>query len=115
MGVQFSDEFKKILERVDFFDFRPPHDWTGQEKLDNYYFERKKNLYPCWHIRNNIVIFWNGDVTPCCADFHGRGVFGNIQNYSICDLWKGERLTIFRQQGSGKKNEIELCKGCSIL
>ena len=33
MGIPFSEEFIKILEQVDYFDFRSPHDWTGQEEL----------------------------------------------------------------------------------
>jgi radical SAM protein with 4Fe4S-binding SPASM domain len=115
MGVPFSEEFKKIIEQVDFFDFRPPHDWTGQEELKEFKAKRSFNPHPCWHIQNNIVIFWNGDITVCCADLHGRGIFGNIHNKSIEELWKGDRLTIFRKQESGRKKEIDLCRECSIL
>ena len=103
MGAQFSEEFRKIIEQVDLFDFRPPHDWTGQENLKNFKSKRIFNLNPCWHIRNNLVILWNGDVTLCCADSHGCGVFGNIHKNTIEDLWKGERLNILRKQESGRK------------
>ena len=115
MGIPFSEEFKKILEQVDYFDFRSPHDWTGQEELKEWNFERSFNPHPCWHIQNNLVILWNGDLTPCCADFHGRGVFGNIHESNIKDIWKGVRLSIYRKQGCGRKKEIELCQECSIL
>jgi radical SAM protein with 4Fe4S-binding SPASM domain len=115
MGAPFSEEFKKIIELVDFFDFRPPHDWTGQEELKEFKFKRTFNPYPCWHIQNNLVILWSGDITVCCADLHGRGIFGNIHHKSIEELWKGDRLTIFRKQESGRKKEIDLCRECSIL
>jgi len=114
MGASFSEEFQQIIKRIDFFDFRPPHDWTGQEEMKERNFKRSFNPHPCWHIQNNLVILWNGDVTLCCADLHGRGVFGNIHEKNIEDLWKGERLNIFRKQVSNRKKEIDLCRECSI-
>lgn len=115
MGAHFSEEFKKIIDQVDFFDFRPPHNWTGDEKMKEFNFERTFNPHPCWHIQNNLVVLWNGDITLCCADLHGRGAFGNIHKNSLEDLWKGFRLNILRKQESGRKKEIELCKDCSIF
>jgi radical SAM protein with 4Fe4S-binding SPASM domain len=115
MGAHFSEEFRKLIDRVDFFDFRPPHNWTGQEELEDFHVKRTFNPHPCWFIQNNLVIFWNGELTYCCADFHGRGVFGNIHENNIKDLWKGKRLTLFRKQVSGRKKEISLCRECSIL
>jgi len=115
MGVPFSEEFKKIIEKVDNFDFRPPHNWTGNEDLKDYPFERSFNPHPCWHIQNNLAILWNGDITLCCADLHGRGIFGNIHLDTLENFWKGHRLTTFRKQMTGRKKEIELCKNCSIL
>jgi radical SAM protein with 4Fe4S-binding SPASM domain len=115
MGAHFSEEFKKIIEKVDIFDFRPPHDWTGHEEMKEFNYKRTFNPHPCWHIQNNLVILWNGDVTVCCADLQGRGIFGNILVQKIEDLWKGERLTIFRKQESGRKKDVDLCSECSIL
>lgn len=115
MGARFSEDFRKIIERVDSFDFRRPHDWTGQEQLTDFKSKRFFNPQPCWFIQNNLVILWNGDVTLCCADLHGRGVYGNIHKNTIEDLWKGERLNILRKQISGKKNEICLCKECTLI
>lgn len=114
LGVEFSEEFKNLMKRVDYAEVRQPHDWTGQEKLDGFNMKRSFNPNPCWHIRNNLVILWNGDVTVCCADLHGRGVIGNIKNDNIFGLWKGRRLKMFRLQAEGKKKEIALCKCCSI-
>lgn len=115
LGIPFSKEFKKILEQVDYFDFRSPHDWTGQEELKEWHLSRSFNPHPCWHIQNNLVILWNGDLTPCCADFHGRGVFGNIHKSDIKDIWKGMRLSMYRKQGYGRKKEVALCQKCTIL
>lgn len=115
MGVGFNEEFKRINSQIDLFDFRQPHDWTGQEDMNEFNFKRTFNPHPCWHIQNNLVILWNGDITLCCADLHGHGVIGNIRTSNIQDLWKGERLTLFRKQQTGRKNEIDLCKKCSIL
>jgi len=114
MDVKFSEEFEKIVKKVDFFDFRSPHNWTGKDELEGYPFNKKFNPYPCWFVSRNMVILWNGDVTSCCADLHGRGIFGNIKNNNLNNLWKSGRLNVFRLQGLGRKKEIELCENCSI-
>lgn len=113
-GVEFSEEFKNIMKTVDQVEVRTPHDWTGQEKLEDFNMKRRFNSNPCWHIRNNLVILWNGDVTLCCADLHGRGIIGNIKDEDILDLWKGRRLKMFRLQLEVRKKEILLCRNCSI-
>ena len=114
MGAKFSEDFQKIINMANYFDFRSPHNWTGQEKLEDFTVNKKFNPNPCWFVSRDIVILWNGDVTSCCADLHGRGVFGNIKNNNLFYLWKSGRLNLFRLQGLGQKNEIELCKNCSI-
>jgi len=32
------------------------------------------------------IVLWNGDLVPCCIDYDGRGVFGNIMNDNVMDL-----------------------------
>lgn len=110
----FSEEFKLLLEKVDYFDFRPPHNWTGSEELDDFVEIQEFNPHPCWFVSNNLVILWNGDVTVCCADLHGKGVIGNVKKDDLFDLWRGKREELFMLQINGRKKEINLCKNCSL-
>ena len=107
-------DFEKIIKKVDIFEERIAHNWTGKEELESFENEKIFNPHPCWHIRNNLVILWNGDVTLCCADLHGKKVVGNIYHQEIYDIWKGIRLNIAKAQFLGKKRSIELCRKCSI-
>jgi radical SAM protein with 4Fe4S-binding SPASM domain len=36
-----------------------------------------------------LQILWNGDVVPCCYDFDGRMVLGNLRQQSIAEIWNG--------------------------
>lgn len=113
-GGRHEERFDDLLKRVDSIDIRPPHDWTGQEQLEDYNFVRKPNPHPCWHIRNNLAVLWNGDVTLCCNDQYGNGVFGNVLEDNLLDLWKTKHKEFYDLQISGEKHLIPLCKNCSI-
>lgn len=113
LNIDFCDEFLALTKLVDFMDIRPPHNWTGQEKLENMC-ALQPNPNPCWHIRNNLAILWNGDISPCCNDQYGRCIIGNIKIDCINKIWRGEREKILELQFRGEKNKIDLCRCCSI-
>ena len=31
-------------------------------------------------------LIWNGDLVPCCVDYEGHGVFGNIMDANVLEL-----------------------------
>jgi MoaA/NifB/PqqE/SkfB family radical SAM enzyme len=53
---------------------------------------------PCGRLRHQINIYWNGDVTTCCADLNGINIIGNINKTHLGDI---------------KRIEKELCKTCN--
>ncbi|MEA2014696.1 MAG: radical SAM protein [Thermodesulfobacteriota bacterium] len=73
-----------------------PHNWAGQ--VD--WFEIDKTVYdpgPCpWLAYGQVMVMSNGDITPCCIDAFGSGVFGHVNN----DITKLEILP------------FELCQKC---
>jgi len=32
------------------------------------------------------IVLWNGDLVPCCVDYDGKGIFGNIMDDNVIDL-----------------------------
>jgi hypothetical protein len=37
-------------------------------------------------VEEQAVIYFNGDLVPCCIDYNGCGVFGNIFNENVLEL-----------------------------
>ena len=41
----------------------------------------------CGFLRKELgIVLWNGDLTACCIDYEGYGIFGNIFDENVLDL-----------------------------
>jgi radical SAM protein with 4Fe4S-binding SPASM domain len=61
-------------------------------------------------------ILWNGDVVPCCYDFNGDLVLGNVGRASIREIWNGPEYRKFREaHAEGRFSEYSLCLRCDKL
>ena len=59
-----------------------------------------------------LVVLWDGRVIPCCVDYNANLMIGNIQNDTIPNLWKSEKLNILREQHL--KGEFpDTCANCN--
>ena len=45
-----------------------------------------------------LVVLWDGRVIPCCVDYNANLMIGNIQNDTIPNLWRSEKLDLLREQ-----------------
>lgn len=63
------------------FDFiTAPNNWAGQ--VD--WFEPTYNAGPCpWINNGQIMIMSDGNITRCCIDAFGTGVFSNVNNTDV--------------------------------
>jgi MoaA/NifB/PqqE/SkfB family radical SAM enzyme len=52
--------------------------------------------FKCSKPNTSITIQWNGDVTPCCRDYDGIQIMGNVKNKSIKEIWDGPDYVAFR-------------------
>lgn len=77
--------FKKIgMPSTVSYDFAiSPNNWAGQ--VD--WFEPDYR-YPCpWLGRGQIMVMSTGDITTCCLDAFGRGIFTNVnENIALAEL-----------------------------
>lgn len=76
-----------------------------------------KNIFepniPCNHAIETIYILSNLDVIPCCQDWNGIAVMGNLREQSLQEIFEGEKYQLFRElQMTGRKAEIPLCANC---
>ncbi len=68
---------------------------------------------PCRMIYKTLQIYYDGRATPCCYDYDCTMEVGNVQDESIEEIWKGERLAeIRRLHEEGRLDEISICKNC---
>ena len=59
-----------------------------------------------------LVVLWDGRVIPCCVDYNANLMIGNIQNDTIPNLWKSEKLNLLREQHL-KGDFPDTCANCN--
>lgn len=103
------NHFKGKHCHVSFQDCDGRGEVVGKEKNINDISEIKA----CDWALGQIYILSNLDVVPCCLDWNGTEVMGNLRNQTVKEVWEGEKYQEFRyKQLNGKKKEINLCSKC---
>tara|TARA_Y100000310_G_C20619620_1_gene782549 strand:- start:58 stop:1074 length:1017 start_codon:yes stop_codon:yes gene_type:complete len=79
-------------------------------------YQRTLKPPPCHDIYRQVMVYWNGDVVPCCYDLEGLEIMGNLNDSSLSEIWNGSKFQIFRERLNNvlqnPEGEPELCKGC---
>lgn len=70
-------------------------------------------LEKCPQLNENLVILCNGDVVPCCYDYDGSIVFGNLLRDSVEEVLEGVERNRFLH--SRKYGKAELCQRCDMV
>jgi radical SAM protein with 4Fe4S-binding SPASM domain len=100
-----------------------PRARVGYARLHNYSYGRKYNptkssgKLKCDMVWDPIFqILWDGRVVPCCYDFDGRIILGDLNRQSITEIWQSENYKKFRQAHSTLKlDPYPICKICDKL
>ena len=67
----------------------------------------------CKNLWERMTIYWNGDVTICCADLDGNYILGNLEEKSIQEIWNFEKLLSIKTLHKKKQfQELALCSNC---
>lgn len=112
-------EFAALLQLADKVSVRNPHNWDGSVDLgvdDSGYqvIAEQRVGEVCFLLQKNLVILPEGKVTVCCNDLNERGVFGSVLDNTLEELvTHPTRLEMIRAFKDGRKDELELCKGCT--
>lgn len=62
----------------------------------------------CSKTSTHLTVQWNGDVVPCCRDYNGSMVMGNVNYNTLEDIWHSDKYNKFRENFK----ETDLCRGC---
>jgi len=85
---------------------------TKMSKPEHLYFEKRNVRYPCLHLWKDGVVLWNGDFVPCCMDFDGKMVLGNLRNKNLKDIWNSAKIISMRKDQVENNYHNPLCKNC---
>jgi len=119
MENYFKDENRKIKQRLHKYSnvlvyYHMLQNWGGKIKIP---IKRSKASYvPCVHIWGGLGIKWDGKVVPCCKDFLGDYILGDIHQDSLKNIWNNPKMRLLREKLSKRRSsEIKLCVNCDAL
>ncbi|PTD94190.1 hypothetical protein C9439_03845 [archaeon SCG-AAA382B04] len=118
---KFVKKWKPIVDEVDIK--RCSH-WTGNSKKIKNLINRSGNKFtkflaktffpPCPFPFESLSILYDGSVVPCCRDYDGRYIIGNIHKRDLDSLWNSEKMKKLRKLHlKGSRKKLELCKKCT--
>jgi len=83
----------------------------------NYRIQKKNKKPLCPMVSRPIMqILWNGDVVPCCYDFNGEYVIGNVFKNGVKEIWQSTSYNSLRKLNKDHKiTSIPICKRCDKI
>ena len=111
--VTNEDDNNKFIEmwgdyaRVKFMD-----SWAGTMNLDKIA-SPPSHRFPCEEPWKRVAVLVNGDVVPCCRDWNGKYVYGNLQKASLEEIWYGPKIELLRQDILSESYSLEPCGSCN--
>ena len=112
-NAHYEDRFRQnwsqsgaTVEVRDFFPWNL-HELTALGEVQKY-----PPFMPCPFPWQYLVVQWNGDVVPCCRDFNGENVLGNITRSSLKDIWNGSKMGAFRSRMLSGQYDNAICPEC---
>ena len=66
----------------------------------------------CRRHSNNLVIFQDGTVTPCCTDVNCQMELGNVHQQTLTDIYNGPTASNNRRLWSSGEYPHDLCRKC---
>ena len=81
------------------------------EYIGNTY-QRVRIDAPCPTIWGMCNIHSNGNIVPCCYDYDGSMVVGNIQEQRLSEIWNGPVIRELRKKIYNDKQALRKCRDC---
>ena len=65
--------------------------------------------------QEHFNVSWDLKVLPCCFDYNGDIVYGDLREQSIFEIYHGEKYQKFiASHRAGNLDDYPLCKGCNV-
>jgi radical SAM protein with 4Fe4S-binding SPASM domain len=82
--------------------------WTGDRHCT---IERTGIRKPCWAVLNTMSILWDGRVVPCCMDYDGKLILGDVNRHTLTEIW--HQSYWIRKKSRRLEFNIEPCANCN--
>jgi radical SAM protein with 4Fe4S-binding SPASM domain len=100
------EDFKKMWgRRAKIRDFK---NYTGARHAG---VEKKGTKKPCYALFNTIVILWDGRVVPCCMDYDGKLILGDVNKDTIANIYQNTQW--LRDKHTQLDFNIKPCDVCN--
>lgn len=111
--LAFQKQFEGLP--LDKFVLKAPHNWAGTYDAEGNPIHPEKYC-ACTFPWYALVVFWNGNVSPCPQDFFNNLYLGNLKESSISEVWHGKPLVNIREKMKYKKyHNLNPCATCDLL
>jgi radical SAM protein with 4Fe4S-binding SPASM domain len=65
---------------------------------------------PCQLPETSVVVLWDGRVVPCCHDYDGHVVLGDLRKQTLAEVWAAPAAKRFRW----RNEDYALCQQCAF-
>ncbi len=107
----------KAVKDIDRIKIKSYITWDGRdETINNLQTEKndKQNQIVCDKPWTSVTVLWDGRVVPCCFDYDGLYVLGDLNQQTLKKIWNGEKMQYIRKCHRDKvQNRIKLCEKCT--
>ena len=74
---------------------------------------KNKLLNQCWKMWQGCVVTWDGKVVPCCFDKDAKHQLGELDSFSMSQIWRSKSYQNFRKSILKGRNQIDICTNCT--
>ena len=67
----------------------------------------------CFALWRTAVITWDNKMVPCCFDKDANFILGNLNQFSVRDIWKSELYQNFRRGVLDNRKGNSMCNNCT--
>jgi radical SAM protein with 4Fe4S-binding SPASM domain len=90
--------------------------WDGQdESINSLQVEtlNVNNQIVCDKPWTSVTVLWDGRIVPCCFDYDGLYVLGDLSKQTVNDIWNNEKMQYLRSCHNNKEQyKLRLCGKC---
>lgn len=117
----------QTLEGLDEVKIKKFRNWAGAfktnitekektKKQKDYKTVRLKNYKTiCSYPWRSMSVLWDGKCVPCCVDYDGKYIIGDINYENLQNIWNSETMASLRLKLTNKsERDIIICKNCDI-
>ncbi len=107
---QETDMSQDVLDMASHSNIRTRIGNKVDNQLGEFYEDNDSKRIPCDYVTNMLIFNVNGDVILCSHDFHSEHVYGNIEDFSIRELYN------LKKEDIDLHNKLKfkgLCENCN--